>query len=132
MPLSTVLSKKTNKPVRLDTYQQLLLNAIDTYGSGDWRNNMSIHHKHEQSMFSNILIGGDVVAKVVYEVAHDDISNEDYRAIHIDKTKFAQVSYIAFVNDVEAFRDSHQVTRYRNMLSKFYQLVLMDNKMIKY
>jgi len=132
MPLSTVLSKKTNKPVRLDTYQQLLLNAIDTYGSGDWRNNMSIHHKHEQSMFSNILIGGDVVAKVVYEVAHDDISNEDYRAIHIDKTKFAQVSYIAFVNDVEAFRDSHQVTRYRNMLSKFYQIVLMDNKMIKY
>ena len=132
MTLSTVLSKKTYKPVKLDTYQQLLLNAIDTYGSGDWRNNMSIHHKHEQSMFSNILIGGDVVAKVVYEVAHDDISNEDYRAIHIDKTKFAQVSYIAFVNDVEAFRDSHQVTRYRNMLSKFYQIVLMDNKMIKY
>ena len=67
MPLTAVVSKKNYKTVKIDTYQKLLLNAIDTYGSGDWKNNMSIHHKHDQSMFSNILIGSQVVAKVVYD-----------------------------------------------------------------
>jgi len=124
MPVST--------PVKLDTYQKLLLDRIKTYGSGDWKNNMSIHHKHDQSMFSNILIGGEVVAKVVYEVAHDDISIEDYTAIHIDKTKYADVSYIAFVNNPREFRNSQQIVRYRNMLSKFYTVIQVANNCIKY
>lgn len=132
MPLTAVVSKKNYKTVKIDTYQKLLLNAIDTYGSGDWKNNMSIHHKHDQSMFSNILIGSQVVAKVVYDVAHDDLPMDDYTAIHIDKTKFAQVSYIAFVNDVDQFRDSHQIVRYRNMLSKFYTVIQVANNCIKY
>ena len=117
MPLSTVLSKKTWKPVKLDVYQKLLLDRIDSYGSGDWKNGLSIHHKHDQSQFSNIIIGGDVVGKVVYDVAHDDISQDDYRAIHIDKTKFAQVSYIAFGIVIWDFRSSSQVGRFRNMVS---------------
>ena len=38
MPLSTVLSKKTWKAVKIDVYQKLLLDRIDSYGSGDWKN----------------------------------------------------------------------------------------------
>ena len=75
---------------------------------------------------------GDVVGKVVYDVAHDDISQDDYRAIHIDKTKFAQVSYIAFGNDIWDYRKSQQVARYRNMLSKFYTVIQVANKCIQY
>mgnify|MGYP003299739954 CR=1 FL=1 len=127
MPLTA-----TKTTPRLDTYQTLLLNAIRTYGSGDWKNGLSIHHKHDQSQFSNIIIGGDVVGKVVYDVAHDDISQDDYRAIHIDKTKFAQVSYIAFGNDIWDYRSSTQVARYRNMLSKFYTVIQVANKCIQY
>ena len=33
MPLTAVVSKKNYKTVKIDTYQKLLLNAIDTYGS---------------------------------------------------------------------------------------------------
>ena len=133
MPLTAVVSKKNYKTVKIDTYQKLLLNAIDTYGSGDWKNNMSIHHKHDQSMFSNILIGGEVVAKVVYEEAHDDISIEEYRAIHIEKTKFARVSYIAFGDDLSAYRDDYQVTRYKNVLKKLgFLIVKVSNKCIVY
>ena len=127
MPLTA-----TKTTPRLDTYQTLLLNAIRTYGSGDWKNGLSIHHKHDQSQFSNIIIGGDVVGKVVYDIAHDDISQDDYRAIHIDKTKFAQVSYIAFGNDIWDYRSSQQVARYRNMLSKFYTVIQVANKCIQY
>ena len=132
MPLSTVLSKKTWKAVKIDVYQKLLLDRIDSYGSGDWKNGLSIHHKHDMSQFSNIIIGGDVVGKVVYDVAHDDISQDDYIAIHIDKTKFAQVSYIAFGNDIWDYRKSQQVARYRNMLSKFYTVIQVANKCIQY
>jgi hypothetical protein len=118
---------------KLDTYQTLLLNAIRTYGSGDWKNGMSIHHKHDQSMFSNILIGGEVGAKVVYEEAHDDISIEEYRAIHIEKTQFARVSYIAFGDDLSAYRDDYQVTRYKNVLKKLgFLIVKVSNKCIVY
>jgi|TARA_B100002019_G_scaffold91961_1_gene79282 hypothetical protein len=118
---------------KLDTYQKLLVDAINTYGSGDWKNGMSIHHKHDQSMFSNILIGGEVVAKVVYEEAHDDISIEEYRAIHLDKSQNARVSYIAFGNDLSAYRDDYQVTRYKNILKKCgFMIVTVSNKCIIY
>jgi len=117
----------------MDTYQKLVVNAIETYGSGDWKNNVSVHHKHDQSMFSNILIGSEVVAKVVYEVAHDDISNEDYKAIHIDKTKKAQVSYIAFGKDSDAYRNDYQVVRYKNMLKKQgFMIITVANNAIQY
>ena len=76
-----------NDNVKRDLYQQLLVDAIDTYGTGSWKNGMSLHHLHDTSQFSNILIDGNVVGKVVYDQAHDDISMDDYRAIHIDKTK---------------------------------------------
>ena len=133
MPLSTVVSKKTWNTVKLDVYQKLLLDRIDSYGSGDWKNGLSIHHKHDQSMFSNILIGGEVVAKVVYEEAHDDISIEEYRAIHIEKTQFARVSYIAFGDDLSAYRDDYQVTRYKNVLKKLgFLIVKVSNKCIVY
>ncbi|BCU97444.1 MAG: hypothetical protein CM15mV17_0110 [Caudoviricetes sp.] len=128
MPLTA-----TKTTPRLDTYQTLLLNAIRTYGSGDWKNGVSIHHKHDQSMFSNILIGGEVVAKVVYEEAHDDISIEEYRAIHIEKTQFARVSYIAFGDDLSAYRDDYQVTRYKNVLKKLgFLIIKVSNKCIVY
>lgn len=84
-------------------------------------------------MFSNILIGGEVVAKVVYEEAHDDISIEEYRAIHIEKTKFARVSYIAFGDDLSAYRDDYQVTRYKNVLKKLgFLIIKVSNKCIVY
>tara|TARA_B100000927_G_C16467712_1_gene470338 strand:- start:1959 stop:2336 length:378 start_codon:yes stop_codon:yes gene_type:complete len=123
----------TQTPVKLDTYQKLLVDRIDTYGTGDWKNNVSIHHKHDSSMFSNILIGREVVAKVVYEVPSEDISADDYRAIHIDKTKKAKVSYIAFGNDIWAYRSPTQVSRYRNILKKLgYLIIQVDNKVIQY
>ena len=129
MGFTKVLAKHSNKTVRLDTYQRLLLTAIDSYGNGSWKNNVSLHHLyHQRGAFANILIGGTVVGKVVYDIAQDDISADDYRAIHIDKTKFSKVSYIAFVN---ANYDM-QTIKYRNLLQKFYTVILMDNKMIKY
>ena len=89
-----------------------------------------MHHLyHQRGGFANILIGGNVVGKVVYDIPQDDISADDYRAIHIDKTKFSKVSYIAFVKDADY---DMQTIKYRNLLSKFYQVILMDNKMIKY
>ena len=130
MGFTKVLAKHSNKTVRLDTYQRLLLTAIDSYGNGSWKNNVSLHHKYDQrGAFANILIGGNVVGKVVYDIPQDDISADDYRAIHIDKTKFSKVSYIAFVKDADY---DMQTIKYRNLLKKFYQVILMDNKMIKY
>ena len=118
---------------KLDTYQKLVVNAITTYGSGDWKNNVSVHHRHDQSKFSNILIGSEVVAKVVYETAHDDISMEDYTDIHINKCLLASVSYIAFGKDTHKYHDSQQVARYRNMLQSMgFTIIQMDNKQIKY
>ena len=122
-----------NDNVKRDLYQQLLVDAIDTYGSGSWKNGMSLHHLHSTSQFSNILIDGNVVGKVVYNTAHDDISMDDYRATHIDKTKLASVSYIAWVNDTDAFLSSQQIVRYRNMLKRSgFTIITMDNKQIKY
>ena len=43
MGFTKVLAKHSNKTVRLDTYQRLLLNAIDSYGNGSWKNNVSLH-----------------------------------------------------------------------------------------
>ena len=118
---------------KLDTYQKLVVNAITTYGSGDWKNNVSVHHRHDQSKFSNILIGSEVVAKVVYETAHDDISMEDYTDIHINKCLLATVSYIAFGQDTDNYRDSHQVVRYRNMLKRMgFTIINVANKCIQY
>ena len=130
MGFTKVLAKHSNKTVRLDTYQRLLLTAIDSYGNGSWKNNVALHHLyHQRGAFANILIGGTVVGKVVYDIAQDDISADDYRAIHIDKTKFSKVSYIAFVKDANY---DMQTIKYRNLLQKFYTVILMDNKMIKY
>lgn len=130
MPFSTVLAKHSNKTVRLDTYQKLLLTQIDCYGQGSWKNGVSLHHLYDQrGAFANILIHGTVVGKVVYDVAQDDISADDYKAIHIDKTKFSTVSYIAFVKDANY---DMLTIKYRNLLKKFYTVILMDNKMIKY
>tara|TARA_B100000941_G_scaffold30578_2_gene18126 strand:- start:29771 stop:30184 length:414 start_codon:yes stop_codon:yes gene_type:complete len=118
---------------KLDTYQKLVVNAITTYGGGSWKNNVSVHHKHDQSQFSNILIGSEVVAKVVYETAHDDLSIEDYRDIHIHKCMLANVSYIAFGKDTDDYRDSYQVVRYRNMLAKMgFTIINVANKCIQY
>ncbi|BCU96574.1 MAG: hypothetical protein CM15mV13_0040 [uncultured marine virus] len=36
MGFTKVLAKHSNKTVRLDTYQRLLLTAIDSYGNGIW------------------------------------------------------------------------------------------------
>jgi hypothetical protein len=119
--------------VKLDVYQSLVLNAINTYGSGDWKNGVSVHHKHESSQFSNLIIGGEVVAKIVYDVAHDDISQDDYRAIHIDKTKTAKVSYIAFGNDLWEYRKNTQIARYKNILDKLgFIILIIDNSQIVY
>ena len=95
MPLTA-----TKTTPRLDTYQKLLLDAIRTYGSGDWKNGVSIHHKHDQSMFSNILIGGEVVAKVVYEEAHDDISIEEYEQFTSKKLNLLEsvISHLAMIS----------------------------------
>ena len=130
MGFTKVLAKHSNKTVRLDTYQRLLLTAIDSYGNGSWKNNVSFHHLyHQRGGFANILIGGNVVGKVVYDIPQDDISADDYRAIHIDKTKFSTVSYIAFVKDADY---DMQTIKYRNLLRKFYTVILIDNKMMKY
>ena len=130
MGFTKVLAKHSNKTVRLDTYQRLLLTAIDSFGNGSWKINVSLHHLyHQRGAFANILIGGTVVGKVEYDIAQDDISADDYRAIHIDKTKFSKVSYIAFVKDANY---DMQTIKYRNLLQKFYTVILMDNKMIKY
>ena len=119
--------------VKLDVYQSLVLDRINTYGSGDWKNGVSVHHKHDQSQFSNLIIGGEVVAKIVYEVAHDDISQDDYRAIHIDKTKVAKVSYIAFGDDLWDYRKNTQIARYRNVLKKLgFTIITVSNKCIVY
>ena len=65
MPFSTVLAKHSNKTVRLDTYQKLLLTQIDCYGQGSWKNGVSLHHLYDQrGAFANILIHGTVVGKV--------------------------------------------------------------------
>ena len=45
------------------------------------------------------------------------------------KTKFSTVSYIAFVKDANY---DMKTIKYRNLLKKFYTVILMDNKMIKY
>ena len=74
MGFTKVLAKHSNKTVRIDTYQRLLLTQIDSYGQGSWKNGLSLHHKYDQrGAFANILIDGTVVGKVVYDVAQDDI-----------------------------------------------------------
>ena len=86
MGFTKVLAKHSNKTVRLDTYQRLLLTAIDSYGNGSWKNNVSLHHLyHQRGAFANILIGGTVVGKVVYDIAQDDISADDYPILHLLK-----------------------------------------------
>ena len=130
MGFTKVLAKHSNKTVRLDTYQRLLLTAIDSYGNGSWKNGVSLHHLYDQrGAFANILIHGTVVGKVVYDVPQDDISADDYKAIHIDKTEFSTVYYIGFVKDANY---DMLTIKYRNLLKKFYTVILMDNKMIKY
>ena len=63
----------------------------------------------------------------------DDISNEDYKAIHIDKTKKAKVSYIAFGKDSDAYRNDYQVVRYKNMLKKQgFLIITVANNAIQY
>ena len=40
---------------KLDTYQRLVVDAINEYGTGDWKNWMSVHYVHE-SGYSNICL----------------------------------------------------------------------------
>ena len=61
-----------------------------------------------------------------------DTSDQNFTSeqkVNSDKTKFSKVSYIAFVKDANY---DMQTIKYRNLLQKFYTVILMDNKMIKY
>ena len=104
---------------KLDTYQGLVVNAINKYGSGDWKNWMSVHYVHE-SGYSNIICHSEIIGKVFYETKKLDLSQQDYTDIIMDKTKKAPVDVI-FTMDRKGAEESFnetQITRYRNMFVK--------------
>lgn len=104
---------------KLNTYQQLVVDAINTYGSGDWKNWISVHYVHE-SGYSNIICHSEIIGKVFYEYKKRDLSMEEYTEIIMDKTKKAPVDVI-FMMDRKGAEESFnetQITRYRNMFVK--------------
>ena len=104
---------------KLDTYQGLVVNAINKYGSGDWKNWMSVHYVHE-SGYSNIICHSEIIGKVFYEYKKRDLDMEEYTEIIMDKTKKAPVDVI-FMMDRKGAEESFnetQITRYRNMFVK--------------
>lgn len=114
---------------KLNTYQQLVVDAINTYGSGDWKNWISVHYVHE-SGYSNIICHSEIIGKVFYEYKKRDLSMEEYTEIIMDKTKKAPVDVI-FMMDRKGAEESFnetQITRYRNMLRKQGFLVINVDK----
>ena len=114
---------------KLDTYQGLVVNAINKYGSGDWKNWMSVHYVHE-SGYSNIICHSEIIGKVFYETKKLDLSQQDYTDIIMDETKKAKVEFIAMMDRAgaeESFNET-QITRYRNMLRKQGYLVVNVHK----
>ena len=104
---------------KLNTYQQLVVDAINTYGSGDWKNWISVHYVHE-SGYSNIICHSEIKGKVFYEYKKRDLDMEEYTEIIMDKTKKAPVDVI-FMMDRKGAEESFnetQITRYRNMFVK--------------
>ncbi len=114
---------------KLDTYQGLVVNAINKYGSGDWKNWMSVHYVHE-SGYSNIICHSEIIGKVFYETKKLDLSQQDYTDIIMDETKKEKVEFIAMMDRAggeESFNET-QITRYRNMLRKQGFLVIDVHK----
>ena len=104
---------------KLNTYQQLVVDSIIRYGSGDWKNWISVHYVHE-SGYSNIICHSEIIGKVFYEYKKRDLGMEEYTEIIMDKTKKAPVDVI-FMMDRKGAEESFnetQITRYRNMFVK--------------
>ena len=104
---------------KLDTYQKLVVDAINEYGTGDWKNWISVHYVHE-SGYSNIICHSEIIGKVFYEYKKRDLGMEEYTEIIMDKTKKAPVDVI-FMMDRKGAEESFnetQITRYRNMFVK--------------
>ena len=104
---------------KLDTYQKLVVEAINEYGTGDWKNWISVHYVHE-SGYSNIICHSEIIGKVFYEYKKRDLGMEEYTEIIMDKTKKAPVDVI-FMMDRKGAEESFnetQITRYRNMFVK--------------
>ena len=104
---------------KLDTYQKLVVDAINEYGTGDWKNWISVHYVHE-SGYSNIICHSEIIGKVFYEYKKRDLDMEEYTEIIMDKTKKAPVDVI-FMMDRKGAEESFnetQITRYRNMFVK--------------
>ena len=104
---------------KLDTYQKLVVDAINEYGTGDWKNWISVHYVHE-SGYSNIICHSEIIGKVFYEYKKRDLDMEEYTEIIMDKTKKAPVDVIFMIDRKvaeESFNET-QITRYRNMFVK--------------
>ena len=104
---------------KLDTYQKLVVDAINEYGTGDWKNWISVHYVHE-SGYSNIICHSEIIGKVFYEYKKRDLDMNEYTEIIMDKTKKAPVDVI-FMMDRKGAEESFnetQITRYRNMFVK--------------
>ncbi len=114
---------------KLDTYQRLVVDAINEYGTGDWKNWISVHYVHE-SGYSNIICHSEIIGKVFYDKKKRDLNQREYQEIIMDNTRKAPVTYIAFMNRdgaEESFNET-QITRYRNMLRKQGFLVINVDK----
>ena len=114
---------------KLDTYQKLVVDAINEYGTGDWKNWISVHYVHE-SGYSNIICHSEIIVKVFYDKRKLDLNRKEYQEIIMDNTRKAPVTYIAFMNRAgaeESFNET-QITRYRNMLRKQGFLVINVDK----
>ena len=81
---------------KLDTYQKLVVEAINEYGTGDWKNWISVHYVHE-SGYSNIICHSEIIGKVFYDLKQDKL----YQIVQRDETIGLQEVTIANISDTE-------------------------------